>query len=99
MSCVSNRGNLPLEITWTFIGDDKTERKLYTNDGIVVSRTGNRGSLLTIESVKRRHSGTYNCIAKNTAGIANFTAVLAIKGDSYGSLILECFFVSVEPLS
>ncbi len=82
VACISNKGNLPLEIYWTFIGEDSLERKLSTNDGVVISRAGDRMSWLTIESVKRRHSGSYKCVIKNTAGQANYTSVLAIKGDN-----------------
>ncbi len=83
MTCISNKGNLPLEVQWYFRGEDGIERKLFTNDGVVISRMGDRMSSLTIESVKRRHSGSYSCIAKNSAGQANYTSVLAIKGDNF----------------
>jgi Down syndrome cell adhesion protein 1 len=83
VTCISNKGNLPLEIQWYFRGEDNIERRLYTNDGIVISRAGNRMSSLAIESVKRRNSGSYSCIAKNSAGQTNFTTTLTIKGTSY----------------
>jgi hypothetical protein len=81
-TCFVNKGNLPLEIYWTFTGEDGVETKLFTSDGIMISRTGNRGTLLTIESCKRRHSGVYNCIASNSAGKSNFSTTLTIKGTS-----------------
>ena len=58
------------------------ERNLTTNDGVVIAKTGNKLSVMTIESVKGRHRGNYTCYAKNKAGISMYSASLAINGDS-----------------
>ncbi len=78
-----NKGNLPIEIYWVFAGNDKTERILTTDDGIAITRSGNRLSMLNIESVKRRNSGAYTCVTKNSAGQTNFTTNLTIKGENF----------------
>uniref|UniRef100_A0A1A9V522 Ig-like domain-containing protein n=1 Tax=Glossina austeni TaxID=7395 RepID=A0A1A9V522_GLOAU len=60
--CTVNKGDLPMDIHWT-----KNGGRLFTNDGIVVTRTSPRISVLNIESVRARHSGNYSCIATNGA--------------------------------
>lgn len=54
---------------------------LTTNDGIVISRNGQKASFLSIDAVKARHRGNYSCFAHNRAGVANHTAYLAINGE------------------
>jgi hypothetical protein len=81
VTCFVNKGNLPLEIYWTFTGADNVEEKLTTNDKVIISRTGIRMSILSIESVKRKMSGVYKCLAENIAGSVSHSTVLTIKGD------------------
>lgn len=73
--CSVNKGDLPLDIYWT-----KNGRKLFTSDGISISRTNQRISVLSIESVRDRHTGNYSCIAENSAGGTKFTAELLVNG-------------------
>lgn len=81
VTCLVNKGDLPIEIDWWVVDDYGVERFLLTNDGIVITRSSQRMSVLTIESVKARHRGEYICKAKNRAGSVQSAANLAINGD------------------
>lgn len=75
-ACSVSKGDLQnLEIYWKFNG-----LKLFTNSGVLVTRSNPRISVLSIESVRGRHSGNYTCVAENAAGMAQHTATLSIKG-------------------
>lgn len=74
-SCTVNKGDLPLEISWRLNG-----QKMFTNDGVLVSRSSPRISVMSIESVRGRHSGNYTCVAENAAGTAEHTAPLSVNG-------------------
>lgn len=76
VSCTVNKGDLlNMEIYWMFNG-----LKLFTNNGVLVSRSNPRISVLSIESVRGRHSGNYTCVAENAAGQAKHTTTLSVKG-------------------
>ncbi|XP_049290909.1 Down syndrome cell adhesion molecule-like protein Dscam2 isoform X16 [Anopheles funestus] len=80
--CTVNKGDMPIEIVWEFtptFPSPGKPRKLYTNDGVLISRTSTRISTLSIDSVRDRHSGNYTCIAKNQAGMMEYTAVLFVN--------------------
>lgn len=76
------KGDQPLQLWWTLTDsyESVAEYNISTNDGIVISKAGNKLSLLNIEAVKARHRGNYTCYAKNKAGIAKHSAYLAING-------------------
>lgn len=74
-SCTVNKGDLPLKITWM-----RNNQSIYSNDGVSISRTNQRISILSIESVRDRHSGSYTCIAENSGGSVNYTAPLWVNG-------------------
>lgn len=74
-SCTVNKGDLPLNIIWKRNG-----RQLFSDDGISISRTNQRISILSIESVRDRHSGNYSCLAENLAGSVNYTKSLWVNG-------------------
>lgn len=74
-SCTVNKGDLPIKITWT-----RNDRPIFSNDGISISRTNQRISILSIESVRDRHSGNYTCVAENAAGTVHFSASLHVNG-------------------
>lgn len=57
-------------------------------EGVVVFKGGSKNSMLTIDSVTDRHSGTYTCIAENKAGVVTYTTVLNVNGIlSYKTII------------
>lgn len=82
--CSVNKGDLPIKIWWTLSESEHDyPRNLSTNDGVVIAQTGNKLSVLNIESVNGRHRGNYSCHAKNKAGIVHHSAYLAINGDHF----------------
>lgn len=74
-SCTVNKGDIPIKITW-----NRNNQSIYSNDGVSISRTNQRISILSIESVRDRHSGTYMCIAENSGGSVNYTTSLWVNG-------------------
>lgn len=81
--CSITKGDQPLKIFWSFTdAETSVERNLTTNDGVIITRNGNKLSVLNIESIKSRHRGIYKCISANKAGVAEYSATLAINGDS-----------------
>lgn len=79
-SCTVNKGDLPLKITWM-----RNNQSIYSNDGVSISRTNQRISILSIESVRDRHSGSYTCIAENSGGSVNYSTSLWVNGTNYAN--------------
>lgn len=79
--CSITRGDLPVHIWWTFSGDalDYTYN-LTTNDGVIITRSGIKTSMLAIDSVKARHRGNYSCYASNKGGVVAQHSYSAING-------------------
>lgn len=81
-TCTITKGDLPIHIWWTLVDDiNGLERNLSTNDGLMITRTSQKLSLLNIDAVKARHGGNYTCYAKNKAGISKHSAFLFINGE------------------
>ena len=79
--CSITKGDMPLNISWSFKGDfDEFSYNLTSNDGVLITRNGQKLSVLNIEAVKARHRGNYTCFASNKAGVAQQSAYLAING-------------------
>lgn len=81
-TCTIAKGDLPIHIWWTLSDSIESlfEHNITSNDGIIISKTGNKLSVLNIEVVKARHRGNYSCYAKNKAGTAKHSAFLSVKG-------------------
>jgi hypothetical protein len=78
--CTVNKGDLPLEITWIQTDESGQDKKLVTNDGIVITRTNQRISMLSIDQVKQRHSGNFTCQVSNRGESTQFSTSLQING-------------------
>lgn len=78
--CTVNKGDFPIDINWIHSDLSGDERKLISNDGVVITRNNQRISMLSIEAVKARHRGNYTCIASNKAGVAQHSVQLFING-------------------
>ena len=76
ISCAVAKGDTPIEISWMF--DDSM---IFSNDGILITKSGQKISILSIESVQPRHAGNYTCIARNRAGTAEHTSELKVIGN------------------
>ena len=87
--CSITKGDLPLKIWWQFKSDnDDYSQNLTTSDGVVITRTGQKLSVLNIEAVKARHRGNYSCFAQNKAGVSQHFAYLAINGSKNPQFVL-----------
>jgi hypothetical protein len=75
ISCTVTKGDLPIEVNWMFNGN-----RLKTNDGILIQKSGQRISILSLESVQPRHAGNYTCLARNDAGEMRHTSELKVIG-------------------
>ena len=73
--CIVRKGDEPLTLSWALKG-----AKISSGPGLTTSSLGTRTSMLTINSVGYRHSGTYTCTAKNHAGVISQTAELKVNG-------------------
>lgn len=79
--CSVVKGDLPLKIWWSF--EDVNHESIHnitTNDGIIITRSSPKVSMLMIEAVKARHRGNYTCYAENRGGLSAQSAYLAING-------------------
>ncbi|XP_053612843.1 cell adhesion molecule Dscam1 isoform X29 [Plodia interpunctella] len=74
LQCIITHGDQPVRIEWTV--DNRTANSI---PGTRVSNMDRRSSTITIESIDGSHAGTYNCTARNVAGIASHTTELVVK--------------------
>jgi hypothetical protein len=87
LTCTVAKGDLPLKIFWEFNGAN-----LSSGNGISISRSTKRISMLSIDSIMANHRGNYTCIAGNDAGRMSHMAHLNVNGRN--ALI---FFLFVNP--
>ena len=73
--CFVTKGDLPITIKWIF-----NNKPIGQFDGITTINTNKRGNQITIDSVQDHHRGEYKCVAKNKAGVAEFSAFLNVNG-------------------
>lgn len=80
-TCTVTKGDLPLSIFWSFTEDNSDHTfNLTTNDGVVITRSSQKNSMLSIDAVKAHHKGNYTCIASNKAGTSQHSTFLRING-------------------
>ena len=84
VSCIVNKGDQPLSISWSFHGSNIT-----SDLGITTMPTGPRGSLLMIPSVGHKHRGSYTCKAANEAGVRTQMVELRVNGTLTYNLVWE----------
>lgn len=75
LTCHVLKGDKPLHIAWHFHGE-----ALSTHMGISTMMIGHRANFLSISSVAAGHRGIYTCLARNDAGVANYSAELKVFG-------------------
>ena len=73
--CTVLTGDAPFTFSWSLQG-----AKVSSEAGLTTSQLGQRASLLMIERVGHRHSGTYRCKVTNEAGHATATTELKVNG-------------------
>lgn len=69
------KGDPPFEIYW-----QKNGRRIHSADGILITRSGQKLSILNIESAQPRHAANYTCVVKSQAGIIKQTTQLRVNG-------------------
>lgn len=86
VQCLIMKGDLPLRMQWSMNG------RIIRNgeNGINIVQMSPRLSSLSIVSLNGNHRGSFQCIASNAAGTANFTAELLINGINFNRF--KCFF-------
>ena len=75
VSCIVNKGDQPLYISWAFHASN-----IILDLGITTMPTGPRGSLLMIPSVEHKRRGTSTCKAANYAGVRSQSVELRVNG-------------------
>ena len=80
--CIVTEGDEPLTITWSLQGE-----VVSSEPGLSTTTFGSRTSMLTIQSIGYRHSGTYTCTASNDAGSRAQAVQLKVNGRSN---LLKC---------
>lgn len=75
VNCAVTKGDLPIEIFWLFNG-----QPIFTGEGIIITKSGHRVSMLTIESVNSGHAGNYSCLARNKAREVRHSSQLKVLG-------------------
>ncbi len=73
--CIVAKGDEPLTISWSLQGEIVSSEPTLSTSAL-----GSRTSMLTIQEVGYRHSGTYTCTASNRAGSASQTTELKVNG-------------------
>lgn len=87
-SCFVSEGTEPVSISWIFQG-----KNVSSVSEIYVTTIGKKASILIIEPAGYKHRGAYTCLASNSAGVTNYTAILNINGTSFidSFTTLSCF--------
>ena len=73
--CTVLRGDPPFTFQWSLQGDI-----VHTEPGLSTSQIGGRTSMLMINSVGHRHSGSYTCTVGNLAGSVSVSTELKVNG-------------------
>ncbi|GAB6021006.1 Down syndrome cell adhesion molecule-like protein 1 [Chamberlinius hualienensis] len=74
LTCVVYQGDLPLTLNWLI-----DNQPITTSFDVNVRSVDTYTSILTIDSVQRKHQGNYSCVASNKAASASHTASLVVN--------------------
>ncbi|XP_023287722.1 hemicentin-1 [Orussus abietinus] len=76
-TCSVLKGDSPIDIQWNLNGERISSG---THPDVLVTKSGTKISLLSIDAVTARHAGEYTCVASNLAGTISRSATLAVNG-------------------
>lgn len=95
INCAVTKGDTPISLSWLFNGE--VVQSGY--EGVIVTKSGQRISMLAIEAVRSEHAGNYTCIARNRAGEVQHSSELRVIG-IYGVFHADIFcpFQSLNPV-
>ena len=96
--CNIRRGDKPYVVTWHLKGDI-----VSSDPDLTTTMLGTQASLLTINNVGFRHSGTYTCRAENSAGVSTYSAQLKVNGkhtsgEGTGNITYFMFWWGIDEL-
>lgn len=77
VSCIISKGDIPLDIKWTF-----NSNNLLSSNTLTLTKLNTRTSALSIDSLDGYHRGVYTCIASNKAGKVEHSAELFVNGEN-----------------
>lgn len=81
VQCAVTTGDLPLNITWKYPGDQQvTSVSNSQRPKVTVVKMADRAAMLSIDILTAEHAGNYTCVASNAAASASYTAELHING-------------------
>lgn len=92
--CSVNKGDMPLQIEW-YLNENKI---INQKNGIIFTRTTNRISVLSIESISAEHGGSFTCVATNKAGTTNHTSMLIVNGTQWLVYVVILFLFSIPSI-
>ncbi|KAK9507869.1 hypothetical protein O3M35_007639 [Rhynocoris fuscipes] len=75
LACHVSKGDIPLRIEWHFQGEGTSSHAM----GVKTSMYGDKTNILDIDSVGPGNRGEYTCTATNSAGSANYSAILLVN--------------------
>lgn len=70
------KGDLPIDIRWT-IGSQPI---VSGEQGFSITRINSRTSALNMEYLDAFHRGVFKCVVSNSAGFAEYSAILEVNG-------------------
>lgn len=76
VQCMANKGDLPIDIRWTFNGAPVVSGE----NSVTITRVNSRTSTLNIEYLSGGNRGTFKCIVNNRAGKTDYSSKLNING-------------------
>nr|XP_040568004.1 Down syndrome cell adhesion molecule-like protein Dscam2 isoform X1 [Lepeophtheirus salmonis] len=75
MLCSITDGDLPISLTWYRNSEPLSDG----GDGISLTQIGDYESVLRIDDLKPQHNANFTCVAKNSAGITQYSQYLRVK--------------------